>query len=233
MTTPVFFEGIIKILFVCVIITAAYIITTKNLITLVRVYALQSLTLVTIALTLYWYEGIGILLAIAIITLVFKVIIIPYFIATVQEKIRIKRDIEFHFLSPTSSLLISLALMLLVYITLSRILVDPLTKGSIGTPFFFGAVIGISLILMGMMVTFSRKKAITKVLGYLSMENGVLLFGLFVTELPFIIEFLIIIDLVILILLTTILTVGIDSTLEEYHNRLHRFYLWGEQEESP
>jgi hydrogenase-4 component E len=233
MTDTAFFEGIIKILFVCVIITAAYIITTKNLITLVRVYALQSLTLVAIALTLYWYERIGILLAIAIITLVFKVIIIPYFIATIQEKIRIKRDIEFHFLSPTSSLLISLALMLIVYITLSRILVDPLTKGSIGTPFFFGAVIGISLILMGMMVTFSRKKAITKVLGYLSMENGVLLFGLFVTELPFIIEFLIVIDLVILILLTTILTVGIDSTLEEYHNRLHRFYLWEEQEESP
>ena len=233
MTEPVFFEGIIKILFVCIIITAAYIITTKNLITLVRVYALQSFALVAIALMLYWYEGIAILLAIAIITLIFKVIIIPYFIATIQEKIRIKRDIEFHFLSPTSSLLISLALMLLVYITLSRILVDPLAKGSIGTPFFFGAVIGISLILMGMMVTFSRKKAITKVLGYLSMENGVLLFGLFVTELPFIIEFLIVIDLVILILLTTILTVGIDSTLEEYHNRLHRFYLWEEQEESP
>ncbi|MEN6394949.1 MAG: hydrogenase subunit [Methanoregula sp.] len=233
MTEPVFFEGIVKILFAGIIITAAYIITTKNLITLVRVYALQSLTLVAIALMLYWYEGTVILLAIAIITLIFKVIIIPYFIATIQEKIRIKRDIEFHFLSPTSSLLISLALMLLVYITLSRIFQGLLTKGSIGTPFFFGAVIGISLILMGMMVTFSRKKAITKVLGYLSMENGVLLFGLFVTELPFIIEFLIVIDLVILILLTTILTVGIDSTLEEYHNRLHRFYLWEELEESP
>lgn len=230
MTDPAaFFDGIIKILFVCVIITAAYIITTKNLITLVRVYSLQSLTLAAIALALDRYEGTTILLAIAIITLVFKVILIPYFIATIQEKIRIKRDIEFHFLSPTSSLLISLALMIVIYITLSRILLDTLVKGSL---FFFGAVIGISLVLMGMIVTFSRKKAITKVLGYLSMENGVLLFGLFATELPFIIEFLIVIDLVILILLTTILTVGIDSTLEEYHNRLHRFYLWEEQEES-
>ncbi len=168
-----------------------------------------------------------------IITLVFKVIVIPYFIATIQEKIRIKRDIEFHFLSPTSSLLISLALMLVIYITLSRILPGYTCSREHGSLFFFGAVIGISLVLMGMMVTFSRKKAITKVLGYLSMENGVLLFGLFATELPFIIEFLIIIDLVILVLLTTILTVGIDSTLEEYHNRLHRFYLWEEQEESP
>jgi len=185
---------------------------------------------VAIALSLAWYENAGILLAIALITLVFKVIVIPYFIATVQEKIRITRDIEFHFLSPASSLLISLALMIVVYFTLSRIMTPAPAGGSL---FFFGAVIGISLVMMGMMVTFSRKKAISKVLGYLSMENGVLLFGLFATELPFIIEFLIVIDLVILILLTTILTVGIDSTLEEYHNRLHRFYLWEEQEDAP
>jgi hydrogenase-4 component E len=230
MSDPAFFDGMIKVLFVCVIVTSAYIITTRNLISLVRVYALQSLTLVAIALSLAWYENAGILLAIALLTLVFKVIVIPYFIATVQEKIRIKRDIEFHFLSPASSLLISLALMIVVYITLSRIMLPTPAQGSL---FFFGAVIGISLVMMGMMVMFSRKRAITKVLGYLSMENGVLLFGLFATELPFIIEFLIVIDLVILILLTTILTVGIDSTLEEYHNRLHRFYLWEDQEEAP
>ena len=230
MSEPAFFDGLIKILFVCVIVTSAYIITTRNLVSLVRVYALQSLTLVAIALSLAWYENAAILLAIALLTLVFKVIVIPYFIATVQEKIRIKRDIEFHFLSPASSLLISLALMIVVYITLSRVFSPAPAEGSL---FFFGAVIGISLVMMGMMVTFSRKKAITKVLGYLSMENGVLLFGLFATELPFIIEFLIVIDLVILILLTTILTVGIDSTLEDYHNRLHRFYLWEDQEDAP
>jgi len=230
MTDPAFFNGVIKILFVCVLITAAYIITTKNLISLVRVYSLQSLVLVAIATALFWREGAAVLVGIAIVTLVTKVVVIPYFIAAVQEKIRIKRDIEFHYLSPTSSLLISIALMLAIYISLSSVLAGTPAKGSL---FFFGAVIGLSLVLMGMMVTFSRKKAITKVLGYLSMENGVLLFGLFATELPFIIEFLIVIDLIILVILTTILTIGIDSTLEEYHNRLHRFYLWEEQEDSP
>ena len=230
MIDPVFLNGIVKILFVCVIITAAYIITTKNLITLVSVYALQSLTLAGIALALYGIVGSPVLLAIAVVTFITKVLIIPYFIASIQEKIRIKRDIDFHFLSPTSSLFLSLALMLLIYISLSRIM--PVISAGRNL-LFFGAVIGISLMLMGMMVTFSRKKAVTKVLGYLTMENGVLLFGLFATELPFIIEFLIIIDLIIMVLLTMILAVGIDSTLEEYHQRLHRFYLWEEKEESP
>jgi len=220
MTSPAFFDEITRILFVCVLVTAAYIITTRNLRSLVSVYRVQSLILAALASVLYLEEGAVVLLVIAAITLVSKVILIPYFIAAIQEKIQIKRDIEFHFLSPASSLLLSILLVLLIYFAFLRILAGIAVPGSL---FFLGAVLGISLMLMGMMVTFSRRKAITKVLGYLSMENGVLLFGLFVTELPFIIEFLIVIDLIILVILTTILTVGIDSTLENYQERLHRF----------
>jgi hydrogenase-4 component E len=230
MIDPALLQGIIRVLFVVVIITAAYIISTRNILSLVSVYALQSLTLVLIALALYALEGSGVLLAIAVITFISKVLVIPYFIATIQERVRIRRDIEFHFLNPTTSLLLSMALMLVIYIALSKIMEGTPARESL---FFFGAVLGISLMLMGMMVTFSRKRAISKVLGYLSMENGVLLFGMFVTELPFIIEFLIIIDLVILVLLTTILTVGIDSTLEDYHDRLNRFHLLDDTEEAP
>jgi hydrogenase-4 component E len=230
MIDPALVPGIIRVLFVMVIITAAYIISTRNILSLVSVYAIQSLTLVLIALALYTIEGSSVLLAIAIITFISKVLVIPYFIATIQERVRIRRDIEFHFLNPTTSLLLSMALMLVIYIALSKIMEGTPARESL---FFFGAVLGISLMLMGMMVTFSRKRAISKVLGYLSMENGVLLFGMFVTELPFIIEFLIIIDLIILVLLTTILTVGIDSTLEDYHDRLNRFHLLDDTEEVP
>ena len=90
----------------------------------------------------------------------------------------------------------------------------------------FGAVIGLSLTLMGMLVMFSRRKVITKALGYLSMENGVLMFGIFVTELPFILEVLIIIDLIILVLLTSILAVGLDSSIEEYRKKIRRLQIW-------
>jgi hydrogenase-4 component E len=231
MIEPAVIQGIIKILLVCVIITAAYIISTRNLLSLVSMYSLQSVTLVFLALALFVLEPAPVLIGIAVVTFLSKALIIPFFIAAIQEKIRIKRDIEFHFLSPTTSLILSMALMLVVYMALTRVLQ--------GTPawanhlFFFGAVIGLSLMLMGMMVMLSRKRAITKVLGFLTMENGVLLFGMFVTELPFIIEFLIIIDLIILVLLTTILTVGIDSTLEDYNKRLHRFHLLQGPEESP
>ncbi len=214
--------SVIRILLVCVIISAAYMISTRNLLSLVSMYSLQSLTLAGMAVALYALEPSPVLIGIAVVTLVSKAVVIPYFIAAIQERIRIKRDIDFHYLSPTSSLVLSLALVLVVYQALSRVMQGTPVRENL---LFFGAVIGLSLMLMGLMVMLSRKRAITKVLGFLSMENGVLLFGMFVTELPFIIEFLIIIDLIILVLLTTILTVGIDSTLEDYHKRLHRVRL--------
>jgi hydrogenase-4 component E len=56
------------------------------------------------------------------------------------------------------------------------------------------------------------------------MENGVVLFSLFLTELPLLIEVLIIVDLIMLTLIATILAFGIDSTIEEFHARLNPFH---------
>ncbi len=92
--------------------------------------------------------------------------------------------------------------------------------------FSLGAVIGVSLAMLGMLVIFSRKKIVTKAVGYLMMENGVLLFGLFIAELPFIIELFIIVDLVIFILLATVLSMGIDSTEEDFNRKLNDLTKW-------
>jgi hydrogenase-4 component E len=223
MIDPIIVTDLIRVFLVFIIITAAYIISTRNLSSLVTVYAVQSLALIFIALLLFQIEGSTTLLAIAALTFTTKVLIIPHFIGTIQEKIRIKSDIQFHFLTPIKSLFLSVVLMLVVYITFVEIMDGASAPDDL---FFFGAVIGISMMLMGMMIIFSRKRALTKVLGFLSMENGALLFGLFITELPFMIEFLVVIDLIILVLLTTILIVGLDSTIEDYHERLQRFHLW-------
>ncbi|MBW2637962.1 MAG: hydrogenase subunit [Deltaproteobacteria bacterium] len=223
LTDPVFLEGAIKILFVFVLVTAALVISARNLASLLTTYTVQSLLLALIAGLLYLIEESPVLLSIAALTFVSKVLLIPFFINMVEEKVKIRRDMKFNYLEPTSSLMVSIALVLLVYVFLSGFF-------ALDRLFFFGAVIGLSLTLMGMLVMFSRRKVITKVLGYLTMENGVLLFGIFVTELPFIIEVLIIIDLIILVLLTTILAVGIDSTIEEYHQRLLKLKIWSGRE---
>lgn len=227
LTDPALLEDIVRILFVFVLITAAFTLSTRNIASLLTVYAVQSLLLVLIAVSLYMIEGSQTLLAIAVLTLVSKVLLIPLFINQIGEKIKISRDLKFNYLEPTASLLVSMGLILLAYVFLSGFF-DEFILGKL---FFMGAVIGLSLTLMGMLVIFSRKKVITKVIGYLTMENGVLLFGIFVADLPFIIEILIVIDLMILVLLTTILAIGLDSTREEYHQRLHTLKIWSGEED--
>ena len=91
------------------------------------------------------------------------------------------------------------------------------------TLFTLGATVGVSIVFMGMIVIFTRKQTLTNVVGYLTMENGVVLFSLFLTELPMLIEILIIIDLIMLTLIATVLAFGIDSTIEEFHARLNPF----------
>jgi len=112
-------------------------------------------------------------------------------------------------------------LIFVVYYSFSRVL-----QLSSDNLFFLGAVIGVSLTLMGMLVIFSRQKVVTKVVGYIMMENGVLLFGLFMAELPLIIELLIIVDLIIFVLLSTVLAFGIDTTEEKFHSKLNAFTDW-------
>ncbi|WP_298666831.1 hydrogenase subunit [uncultured Methanofollis sp.] len=229
MTDVSFVDGLVRFIFVAVLITAAFLLSTRSLPSLLRTYQLQSLLLAMLAVVFSFVEGSAVLLWIAILTVVSKVLVIPYFIGEIQERISIRRDLEFHYLAPASSILVSIALIIGVYLSLGNILSSAYAK--VEPIFFIGAVIGISLMLMGMLVIFSRTKAITKVLGFLSMENGVLLFGICVTELPFIIEVMIMIDLIILILLTTILTVGIDSTIEAYNEKVRQYSLWTVREE--
>ncbi len=206
---------------VLVLATAAIIIIKRDISSLVKTYAAQSLLLAIMAVLLFFETGSVTLLLLASILVVSKAIIIPSFIRHIQKRLNIKRDVEFHFLSPITSLFVSVFIVLFVYVSFSRLLSELDIFGS--SLFFIGATIGMSLVFMGMIVIFTRKQTITNIVGYLTMENGVVLFSLFLTELPLLVEILIAIDLIILTLLSTILALGIDSTIEEFHRRLHPF----------
>lgn len=210
---------LIKVLSILVLCTAALIITQRTLTSLFTIYAVQSVLVALMALVLYAESGSYILLLLALLTIISKAIVIPYVLRHIQSSIEIKRDMQFRYLTPIGSILASTVLIFLVYQAFSSVL-PSLSQDKL---FFLGAVIGVSLMLMGMLVIFSRRKVITKIVGYLTMENGVLLFSLFVSELPFIIEVLIVLDLIMLIVLATILAFGIDSSVDDFHEKLNSF----------
>ena len=209
---------LIKVLFVVVLGTASLIIMQKTLRSIFSLYAVQSFVIAVMALVLYSQEHSGVLLALAIITLITKVIIIPYMLNRVRKDSGLKRDGDFRYLTPVAAILVSIVIVFVVYNSFRSI--AQLSQDNL---FSLGAVIGVSLALMGMLVIFSRKKVVTKTVGYLVMENGILIFSLFMAELPFIIELLLIVDLIIFILLSTILAFGIESTEEDFKRKLNVF----------
>jgi hydrogenase-4 component E len=219
--TPVL-NDIISVLFVLILATAAFIITVRTLKALFNIYAVQSLFISAVSFTLFLQTGNFVLLSLTLLTILSKTVLIPYVMGRIQKNMNLKRDVEFRYLTPIGSILVGTLMIFLVHRSFSSLLQELAPNDLI----FFGAVIGVSLTLMGMMVIFTRKRVITKILGYLMMENGVLLFSLFIAELPFIIEVLIVIDLVMLITLATVLAYGIDSTIDEFHTRLNSFTLW-------
>jgi hydrogenase-4 component E len=221
MNLPVL-DDITKILFVLVLATAALIISIRTLSSLLNIYSLQSWVIAAVAFVLYLKNGSVVLLLLAILTVASKAFLVPFVMRRIQKSMNIKRDLEFRYLTPIGSILVGTAMIFLVYWSFYQFLPELSSE----TMFFPGAVIGVSLALMGMMVIFTRKRMITKILGYLTMENGVLLFSLFVAELPFIIELLIILDLVMLIVLATVLAFGIDTSIDEFHDKLNAFTLW-------
>ncbi|MBI2548029.1 hydrogenase subunit [Candidatus Woesearchaeota archaeon] len=218
-------NGLVKVLLICILITVTFIVTRRDILSLMTSYRIQSLFLAFLAMVLYFQEQTMTLLFVALLTLVSKVFIIPWMFKKVQATMKIHRDVEFHYLTPVSSMLVSMFIILGVYSAFYQL------QGLIGDELFFlGAILGISLTFMGLVIVFSRKKAITKIIGYLTMENGVVLFSLFVTELPFIIEILVILDLIMLVLLVTLLAFGLDASVEEFHYKLHH---WFRREEKP
>jgi hydrogenase-4 component E len=212
-------EGAIRLLLAMVFVSGAFIVTRRDLLSLVTTYSVQSLLISLLALVLWAVSGTPTLLIIAAITFFSKVVYIPNKIRQIQRRMNIERDFEFKYISPSGMILATMALILLVYYAFSGFLRD--LAGS--NLFYMGSVFGVSLAMMGMLVTFSRRKIVTKTIGYLTMENGVILFGIFLAELPLIIEVLVMLDLIILVVLATVLSVGIDSSIEEFQARLHPF----------
>ncbi|MBI2135590.1 hydrogenase subunit [Candidatus Woesearchaeota archaeon] len=212
---------IIKIFLVLIILTAAFITVRRDLISMINIYSIQSFLIVIVSLAIYYSEKHPTLIYIALITLVSKVIAVPFIIKRVSKDLKIKRDVEFHYLTPTSTIFVSILILFFMYGAFSDLGLEPVHP--LSRIFTLAATLSISLVFMGMIIIFTRKQTITDVIGYLTMENGVVLFSLFVAELPMVIEVMILLDLVMLILLLVLLGFGIDSSIEEFHAKLDPF----------
>ncbi len=190
------------------LVTAYLMVGQKALVTAVRLYGIQSLLLGIMAATIAVSESHHELLVTGAITVALKAILIPWFLMRIIDRIGINREIE-PFLNVPASLLVCLGLTVVGY--------------RVSTGFPEGArgvshhLIGVALamLLIGLFLMVTRKKAITQILALLTVENAVFLVAIGVTPgMPLVVELGIAFDVIVAVLLLGILVRRIVDRFE-------------------
>ena len=190
------------------LVTAYLMVGQRALFTAIRLYGLQSVLLGGVAVVMGLADHRWHLFVSAGLTIVLKGIVIPWFLMRVIDRIGIHREIE-PILNVPSSLLICLGLTVVGY----RVSTG-LAEGADGAAHH---VIGVSLsmLLMGLFLMVTRRKAVTQILALLTVENAVFLVAVGATTgMPLIVELGISFDVVMAVLVLGVLVHRIVDRFE-------------------
>ena len=145
---------------------------------------------------------------IAGITIVVKAIVLPWLLIRVVKRINIGRDIE-PVISINITLLFAAGIVVLAF-HLSASL------GSVRQAITGNALpVGIALILLGVLVMASRRKALVQMVGLFASENGIFFTAMAISQgMPLIIEIGVILDVVLGALVMGILVLRVRSSVD-------------------
>jgi hydrogenase-4 component E len=180
----------------------------KALVVATRLYGVQSLLLGAVAAALGLSGQRPHLLATAVLTVVLKAALIPWFLQRVIDRVGIRREIE-PFINVPASLLIALGLTVVGY----RVSLG-MAGASQGVPH---QVVGValSMVLIGLFLMVTRRKAITQILALLTVENAVFLVAVGATVgMPLVVELGISFDVILAVLVLGVLVGRIVDRFE-------------------
>ena len=123
--------------------------------------------------------------------IVAKGVLIPSLLTGAVRKAEIRREIE-PFIGYIATLLLGAVLTALAFLFSQKLPLHPAHRGLLFVP------AAIATLLTGFLVLTTRRKAITQVIGYLILENGIFIFGLLLTEaMPVMVEAGALLDLLV------------------------------------
>jgi hydrogenase-4 component E len=133
----------------------------------------------------------GHLIAITAVIILAKGVIIPFLISDAVRKAQIRREVE-PFLGYVPTLLLGAVFTALAFAFAEKLPLAPEHRDLLFVP------ASIATLLTGFLLLTTRRKAISQVIGYLVMENGIFVFGLLLTEaMPVMVEAGALLDLLV------------------------------------
>jgi len=167
----------------------------RRILSLIHLYTLQGLTLVSANLVLGFVTADVHLYISAALTLVLKVGLIPWILYRLVQRLNVKTDVE-SLLNIPATLLVGIVLVIIAFNVASPVsqLASSVARGTLG--------IALACVLLSFMMMITRAKAIPQVIGFLSMENGLFFAAAAATNgMPMIVELGIGLDVLVGILI--------------------------------
>jgi hydrogenase-4 component E len=176
-----------ELLLLLVVLTNFWVLGTTRLSATIRAVAIQGVLLAALPLALH--QGFSAhLLGLSIGTLVVKAIVLPGFLLRAIREAAVRREVE-PLIGFTSSVLLGAGAVALAFSIGPRLPLPDLESDML-------VPVALSTVVIGLLVLTTRSKAITQVVGYLILENGIFVFGLSQVErVPFLVEAGVLLDI--------------------------------------
>jgi hydrogenase-4 component E len=149
---------------------------------LLNTFAMQALVLAAAVAWQAYIQGAHHLYASAAIALVFKAMIVPWALHRIVQRLGIHREIE-TVIGAVPTMLAGMGL-----VALSILLMLQLTETAESAIAREDLAFALSVILLGMLMMITRRNAVTQVVGFMSLENGLILAATGARGMPLVVE---------------------------------------------
>lgn len=148
---------------------------------LLNVFALQAAVLALSVTWQAWVQGAPHLYITAAIALVVKAIVIPVALHRIIARLGIHREIE-NVVSIGPTMLVGIGLVALSMVVMLKVTAeaDPLAREDLA--------FALSVVLLGLLMMVTRRNAVSQVVGFMSLENGLILAATGAKGMPLVVE---------------------------------------------
>jgi hydrogenase-4 component E len=163
----------------------------RRILSLINLFAWQGLVLTVSTFVVAYSTGQRHLYYSAALTLLLKVLVLPWLLHRLIRKLNVRWDVETLINIPTT-MLVGIALVIFAFNLAAPIsqLSESITRGLIG--------IALASVLLSLLMMITRRKAISQVVGFLAMENGLFFAATSATHgMPLVVELGIALDVLV------------------------------------
>lgn len=189
------------------LLAAVLVLWRRELAVIIRVFAVQGLALAGLVAVLAAHESSAELWAVALAVLVLRAGVLPYLVRRALAEAGEARRETRPLVNVTASLLAAAGLTLLAYVV-SRPLVELAPSAATQA-----IPVGVTVVLIGFFVLVTRRHALSQLVGFLLMDNGITAVGFLTTAgVGLVVELGISLDVLLAVLVLQILTARMRET---------------------